>query len=300
MRQVISRAFAGRSAPSHDPAPSRIAYRMHRLWLRPWVRFAVRAGMPALLVGAVSYGIFSQEHVRDGLRAQIAEVRRSIEDRPEFAVNLMAIDGGSAEVAEDIREVLAMDFPVSSFDLDLDTLRTRVEELDAVARASIRIRSGGVLQIDLSERVPAIVWRGPHGLELLDAEGHRVATLISRNARSDLPLIAGDGGERAVPEALDLLAVARPLEARVRGLVRVGERRWDVVLDRDQRLLLPEDGAVAALERIIALDQVRGLLGRAVSVVDMRNPQRPTLRAEGAARDYLQYIRDLRTGVRSE
>ena len=43
-------------------------------------------------------------------------------------------------------------------------------------------------------------------------------------------------------EALALIRAAgrRRWKGRVRGLVRVGERRWDVVLDREQRILLPE------------------------------------------------------------
>ena len=41
----------------------------------------------------------------------------------------------------------------------------------------------------------------------------------------------------------------------LRGLVRVGDRRWDLVLDRNQKIMLPEQNAPAALERLIALDK---------------------------------------------
>jgi cell division protein FtsQ len=49
----------------------------------------------------------------------------------------------------------------------------------------------------------------------------------------------------------------------------VGERRWDVVLDRDQRILLPETEPGRALERVLALDQAQDLLDRDVTV-DLR------------------------------
>jgi cell division protein FtsQ len=77
----------------------------------------------------------------------------------------------------------------------------------------------------------------------------------------------------------------------LRGLVRVGERRWDVVLDRDQRILLPEADPVPALERVIALDEATELLARDVAVVDMRNPSRPTLRLTAAAMEELRRLR---------
>ena len=174
--------------------------------------------------------------------------------------------------------MLFRSLPASSFDIDLAALKDRLETFDAVERADLQIGAGGVLQVTIKQRAPALVWRGRGGLDLLDSMGHRVAGVASRAARPDLPLIAGDGADQAAPEALALIAAAGPFGQRLRGLVRMGERRWDLVLDRDQRILLPEHDPVAALERVIALDQAQSLLSRAVSQVDMRIAHRPTVR----------------------
>ena len=40
---------------------------------------------------------------------------------------------------------------------------------------------------------------------------------------------------------------------RLRGFERIGARRWDVVLDRGQRIMLPEQGAERMLEQVIAM-----------------------------------------------
>lgn len=261
-----------------DPAPSRLRYRIERLKLTPAFWLFLRAGLP---VGCVALAVtlyLADEDRREALLEGAAEMRRQIEQRPEFQVRLMAIDGASDGVAGELREILPLDFPVSSFDLDLEAIRKQAEALDAVERAAARIRAGGVLQLDVVERVPAVVWRGRTGLQLLDDEGVRVAWLERRTDRPDLPLLAGEGAEGAVPEALELLSLAEPIAPRLRGILRVGERRWDIVLDRDQRILLPETGAAAALERVIAMDEVHEVLARDVTVIDMRNPMRPTLR----------------------
>src|SRR5690606_30621710 len=150
------------------------------------------------------------------------------------------LEGASDDLAEAVRAKLALPLPMSSFDIDLDAARGRIEALDAVQKADLRVRSGGVLQVVITERVPVAVWRTDDGLTLVDETGHRVAGLLSRADRADLPLIAGEGADRATPEALDLIAAAGPLTPRLRGLVRVGDRRWDLVLDRNQRVLLPE------------------------------------------------------------
>ena len=144
-------------------------------------------------------------------------------------------------------------------------------------------RSGGVLEVAVMERVPVAVRRSRRGLELVDATGQRVRQIAHRSARADLPLIAGEGSEKHVPEALALMAAAAPIADRIRGLLRVGERRWDVVLDRDQRILLPEKQPVTALERVILLNQSRDVLARDIRTVDLRDPERLTLRLSDAA-----------------
>lgn len=128
-----------------------------------------------------------------------------------------------------------------------------------------------------------VIWRSEAGMQLLDDSGHRVATLLARDGRGDLPLVAGQGAEAHVPEALAVLAALTPVMSRVRGLVYMGERRWDVVLDRGQRILLPEADPVVAAERAMALNGAQDLLGRDVVDVDLRNPARPTLRLSQAA-----------------
>lgn len=279
-----------------DPAPSRLRYRMQRLMLTPLFRVVLRVGLPiAAVLGAGGIYLADQDR-REAIITTIQDYRRSFEERPEFMVKLMAIDGASNSVSEDIRDILPLDFPVSSFDLDLDVMRGTVTGLDAVQSASLRVRQGGVLQVDVTERVPVMVWRTPDGLELLDAEGVLVGPLLSRATRPDLPLIAGPGADKNVAEALELVAAAGPLTSRLRGLVRVGERRWDVVLNRHQRILLPDTGAVQALERVIAMHQAVDMLSRDLVTVDLRLENRPTVRMTSVAVEELWRIKSIEFG----
>ena len=273
-----------------DPAPSRAAYKAQRLMLTPGFRRFLRVGLPviAILGGAGIY--LSNADRRAALELKVSEMRRAIEERPEFMVNLIAIDGANDKVAADIREIIPVEFPITAFDLDLETLRVNIAKMDAVARVDVHV-SSGILQINVTERVPALVWRTYEGTVLLDATGHRVAPIAAREDRPDLPLVAGDGADMAVNQALEILTASGPLLTRVRGIERIGERRWDLVLDRNQRILLPEQNPIAALERVIALNKAQDMLARDLTVVDMRNGQRPTIRIADSAIEALQQIR---------
>jgi cell division protein FtsQ len=264
--------------PRREIAPSRWSYRMQRLWLTPVFRALFRYGLPVFIVFA-AMGLYLQNDTRRAALAQtFVDLREQFQARPEFRVSLISVEGASSELADAIRGKLDLHLPQSSFDIDLEGARAQIEALDAVEAAEIKVRTGGILQIDITERTPVMLWRHGARIDMIDAGGHRVASLAARSDRPDLPLIAGDGAAMAAVEAAQVLAAASPLEQRIRGLVRVGERRWDIVLDRDQRILLPAEKPVAAIERLLALDQAQDILARDIAAVDLRVPARPVLR----------------------
>ena len=260
-----------------DPAPSRWAWRMQRLMLTPLFLLFLRAGLPMAITFGLATWWLSDEGNRRTVADTVAEAKASFETRPEFMVHLMSVEGGSDAIAEDIREVVPLDFPLSSFDLNLSEIRDTVAELAPVKAAAVRIKPGGILHITVTPRTPVAIWRSPEGLTLVDVSGAYVDQIPKRMARPDLPLIAGENAVAHVKEALDLYRAAAPLGGRLRGLVRMGERRWDVVLNRDQRILLPEEGAVEALDRVIALDGARDVLARDIRRIDLRLGARPTV-----------------------
>lgn len=311
-----------------DPRVSRMRYRMERLMLTPLFRFTLRIGLPfALCFGGASLW-FSTEANREAFNLMISDVQAAVHNRPEFQVKLMAVDGASVPVAQAIRAEIPVDFPISSFELDLPEMQARVAALDAVRSADLRIRQSGVLQVDVVERQPVVLWRAADGLFLLDEEGVTVGPAGSRMEHADLPVIAGDilrpedaallaarsatlsdadrrraealrlSMREVVSEALALYRAAEPLQGRLRGFERMGARRWDAVLDRDQRILLPENGAVRALEHVTALalaPHVK-LLSRDLLAVDLRLPHRPTIRLSDDALQELWRVKASKAG----
>ncbi|MCF2870221.1 cell division protein FtsQ/DivIB [Octadecabacter sp. G9-8] len=276
--------------PKRDPAPSRWGYRYQRLMLTPGFRRMLRVGVPVLVIGGLIAGWGAREANRQMVADAYADMKSQIQQRDEFMVKVMAVDGADDTLAADIRTVLPIEFPLSSFDLDLEDMRQTVAALPAVADARLRVRPGGILQVNVTQRVPVAMFRAPTGLKLIDADGVLIQNIIARADRSDLPLITGDGAREALAEGLEIYRVAGPLAPRMRGVVRMGERRWDVILDSGQRVLLPNTDPVPAFERVVAMNQAQDLLERDVAVVDMRHPARPTIRLNEQAVTNLREI----------
>ena len=283
--------------PYADPSPSLLRYRFERMWLKPSVRQLVRLWLPLGVVCLSIWVTSNNDAVRRAVQVKSAQMYETLAARPELQVTQVVFPAVSDDLQQQILTVTGLVLPASSLDLDVGALKTAIETLDAVETAQVRVLGGGTLEVLTVERDPVVVWRDGDVLRLIDDEGRRVADIARRSARGDLPLIVGLGAELKVAEAMNLVRVTDPIADRVRGLVRVGERRWDLILDRGQTIMLPEHGAVSALRRVIALHQAEDLLNRDVIIVDMRNGERPVLRLTDEA---ISELRRLRTEVRGE
>ncbi len=273
-----------------DPAPSKWKYRYQRMMLTPGFRGLIRVGLPIALITIISVSWYSHDDNRDMAVAKWDEIKQSVQQRPEFMVASLDVTGADDTLTADVQTLLPVDFPVSSFELDLEQMRKSVESLDAVRSARVRVGDAGVLNVDITPRMAVALWRDGGVLRLLDAEGTFAGFVETRGDRLDLPLIAGHGAQDHIEEALALFRDAKPIADRLRGLVRMGDRRWDVVLDRDQTIMLPSENPVAALDRVIVLHQARDMLDRDVAVVDMRNGDRPTLRMNKEAANAFRQV----------
>ena len=288
MFALIRRKPAAEPGLRRDPAPTRWSYRYQRLMLTPAFRASVRIGLPVLLIVFIATAWFTNDANRAMLNAKISDWTEAFQHRPAFMVVGMQVTGADSDLTAAILTDLELTFPVSSFDLDLDAIRTSVVAYAAVKDATVGVQTGGsgpggTLSIGVTQRQPVAIWRYQDDLWLIDDQGMATSLLTARADRADLPLIAGDGAKDAIVEALALFAAASPVRDRVRGLVRMSERRWDLILDRDQRILLPHDNPIAALERVMALHAAQDMLARDIITVDMRLAARPTIRLSGPA-----------------
>lgn len=273
-----------------DPAPSKWRYRYQRMMLTPGVRGLIRVGVPLALIAVIGLSWSSHDANRELALSKWQEMKQTVQHRPEFMIASLDVTGTDDALTAQVLTSLPVVFPVSSFDLDLEAMRVTVETLPSVRSARVRLGDAGVLMVDVTQRVPVALWRDGNDLRLLDEEGTFAGLVSSRTDRLDLPLIAGAGATAHMEEALALFRNAKPIAGRLRGLVRMGDRRWDVVLDRDQRILLPAENPVAALGRVVVLHQARDLLDRDVATVDMRNANRPTLKMNKEAADAFRRV----------
>jgi cell division protein FtsQ len=80
---------------------------------------------------------------------------------------------------------------------------------------------------------------------LIDAAGDTIVPFRPGRYNS-LPLVVGEGAEKKVKGFVDEIAAYPALAGKVRAYVRVGDRRWDLLLDNGVRIMLPETDPLKA------------------------------------------------------
>ena len=271
-----------------DPAPSRIAYRIMRLMLIPRLRLIFTLGFPSLLIFCATLGLFININVWENISAIKKDLKLAFVERPEFMIKVASIDGSSDELANEIREILPLDFPVSYFDLDIKYLHKVVNEIPAVASAAIKISVGGVLQINVTEKSPAFMWRKDDVMSVIDETGSFIRIANSRVDYPKLPLVVGEAANLVVSEISSLMQANEYFRDHVRAFVRVGERRWDLILENNVRIMLPQREFLAAFDRLMLMNEAGSLLSGRLSNIDMRLVVRPTVRVDTVSVDPLR------------
>ena len=261
-----------------DPAPSRLRYKFSRWMLSPLIKKAVVYGFPLVVLAVPILNYFQDQKNREHLEELAFDLYRKVIERPEFMLNALSIEGASDNLNAEIREVLGLHFPVSSFDLDIADLRKRVLTLPPVEIAEARIKGGGILHLKVNEKTPALLLKEKIGFTVLSKQGEFIRSVSSREHFSGLPVIIGKGAENAAHQANAIFKAIHGKLDQVRGLVFVGQRRWNLIIASGQVIMLPEKNPEHAIQKIIILDEAEQILSRNISVFDLRLPSRITLR----------------------
>ena len=273
-------------------APSKTAYRLQRLWLTPSFRRFLRIGLPlAACLCASAYWLSDMDH-RNVVRREVADLKQVWRTHPIFMVNELRLSGVSTSHETAVLATMGLSFPVSRYDLDTQALKDRLEQIDPIAEAHVTLLADGVLEVVVRERKPVALYRQGDTLTTIDIDGHRIQSAISRRDHENLPLLTGEGAREAVSEAIFLSRIAEPLKDRIRGFVRVGARRWDVVLDRGQAIKLPEENPSQGLTEVLQIISGTDLMERDVVALDIRLPDRPTIKLKNASALYLLAARN--------
>ena len=202
----------------------------------------------------------------------------SLSSSAGLTVKDIYVSGRVYTKSEEIMAALGIRWGDPIFQLNLDEAKQRLEALPWVKKAALDRQLSGTIHINIVERVPIAIWQNDGHFFLVDAEGEAIGEF--RDNLYSLPLVVGANANKHVASLLAILREEPQLMERVKAAVWIGDRRWNLVFDdinNGLNVRLPEDGTAEAWKRLASLDREQKILDRALTMIDLRLPDRMIL-----------------------
>jgi cell division protein FtsQ len=241
----------------------RIAERIERQRTRPLgqmaaVTFLLAAVLYGLIVGGQLGRLGDAMLVVAGFGIENIEIN-GYKETPELAI-LEKLEIGGSLVGYDVAEA-----------------QDRIATLPWVARATVRKFYPSTLSVEIEEREPFALWQRQGQVFVIDRGGTEIVSL-EESRFGKLPFMVGEGANQRVGDFLADINAEPDIAAQMRAAVLVAGRRWDLHLEDGVTVKLPEKNIRAALAQLVRLNAERQLLQRDVIVIDLRLPDRVTVR----------------------
>jgi len=224
---------------------------------------------------AAFYGLVTLHGVVVGGHGPV--VMQAVTSKAGFAVEDVRVSGNQHTSEIDILQLLGLDGSTSLLGLDIVEARKALSELPWVESAEVRKVYPSTVEVMLRERQAYAIWQHGTDLSLIERSGSVIAPLRD-NKFASLPLFVGRDAETAAASIDAEFAKWPSIASRVKAFVRVAGRRWDVHMDNGIVVRLPEENVAAALAQLNRLDEEQRILTRDIALVDLRLPDRVTVR----------------------
>ncbi|MCA0422881.1 MAG: FtsQ-type POTRA domain-containing protein [Proteobacteria bacterium] len=185
---------------------------------------------------------------------------------------------GNRELSvEEVFAAAAMPATASLPFLDIAAVQERLKRIPLIDEVSVRKLYPNRLAIDITERTAFALWQKDGSVQVVSADGTAIDSL--RDDRFiTLPHVVGNGANKRVRDYVGILLEVPEIAPLVRAGTLVGERRWNLKLKNGIDVKLPEEEPAKALARLAEIDRDTRLLSRDIIGVDLRQPDRITVR----------------------
>jgi cell division protein FtsQ len=277
-RAVVG-AFAGTVLARLKSYPARLGRRMHGAAIFVASLKPKGAGVAAsalLIVASAGYGIVRGDHVPPILDS-LRDVRDAAANAAGFRVAAVALTGHRRLSDQEVLAAAGVTERTSLMFLDVDGARRRLESVPWIAQATVRKFYPGRLEIALEEREAFALWQNAGKISVIAADGTVLGAHGERHIPR-LPLVVGPGAAVKAQEILALIDLYPAVKEQVRAAIRVADRRWNLRLKNGLDVRLPETDVARALDLLVVLDRDKKLISRDLTAIDLRLPDRVTVR----------------------
>lgn len=203
-----------------------------------------------------------------------------------FRVENILVEGRYETDSDTLRAIINMERGDPIFAFDPAESREMIERLSWVKEAHIERRLPNTIYIGLVERRPMALWQHKNKLRVIDADGVTLTDKLSAHQKT-LPIVVGEYANEQAYNLLQMLEAQPQVRDMLEAATWVGDRRWDLTMKNQMTVRLPEMDIGLALSRLAKAQSEDRILEKDLSVIDLREKDRITVRTRpGAVQEF--------------
>ena len=263
---------------SKDPAPSKLSYKLNRLFYKLWFKTLL------ILILLFLCGVFAKNFLYKNIdiSAEIKFLREEsselYKDLTELTISRIVVKGARESLKEEIIMLIKNAANEEFSALKAKSLQEKIKEIKKVEEAIVKFSTDGSVIVNVIERKQVAVFFTNNLYEVLDRNGVVLAVYSDYRGLSKFPLIVGKFGSRNIPDLLTLVNEIGLYGSEVLYYEWVGERRWDVHMKSDIVFKLPEYNMNRGVELMRMFLRETNNYPRPLVSIDLRNLDRPIIK----------------------
>ncbi len=244
-------------------------------------RYAGVIACLAFLFGVSAYGVIKGDHI-PAIQAAIKDGGDAAANAAGMRIATVSLSGQRQVSREEIFAAAGVTDRSSLMFLDVADARARLEAIPWIAEATVRKLYPDRLQITITEREAFALWQQQGKVNVIAADGTVLGTKVEPRFAL-LPFVVGNGAAARARDFLAVLDRFPSIRDSVRASILVADRRWNLRLKNGIDVRLPDTDMERALETLARFDRDKNLLSRDIVAIDLRLPDRLTVRLSDAA-----------------
>ena len=263
---------------STDPAPSKLSYRVNRLFYKLWFKLLLSFFLLVLSGFVAKKFLYQNIDLSAEIRFLSEQGSALYKDLTELSINRVVVKGAQESLKKEIVMLIENAATEEFSALKARSLREKIREIKKVKKAIVKFSTDGLVIVEVVERKEAAVFLNDSLYEVLDKNGVLLSTNSDYEGLSSYPLLIGKSGSKNIPDLLSLAKEIGSYKSEVMYYEWVGERRWNIHMKNNLVFKLPENNLSKGVKLMRFFLNGTNRYFKPIVSVDLRNLDKPIIK----------------------
>lgn len=195
---------------------------------------------------------------------------------PIFSIKTIVFDGNDRIQDVFLLKASGLRYKSNILNVSINDVKKKLEDITWVKSVVVQRKLPDTVYVRVSERIPIAILQSKYKLYLVDVDGIVLENDGIGNC-SNLPIVVGEGAAKEVAGFLHQLNKFPKIRNQLVFAVRVGNRRWNIRINKGITVKLPERELRYALSVLDEISDSNGFFNDDIEVIDLRMHDRIVL-----------------------